>query len=32
MKSVKSHLKKAIGQLKMTYEEFSRVLCQVESC
>lgn len=32
VKSVKTHLKKTIGQVKFTYEEFATVLRQVEAC
>ena len=32
VKSAKFHLKRVIGQQKLTYEEFSTVLCQIESC
>lgn len=32
VKSVKTHLKKTIGEVKMTYEEFTTVLNQVEAC
>ena len=32
VKSAKTHLKRVVGQQKLTYEEFSTVLCQVESC
>ncbi|XP_030758530.1 uncharacterized protein LOC115884169 [Sitophilus oryzae] len=32
IKSVKSHLKRIIGEQSLTYEQFSTVLCQVEAC
>ena len=32
VKSVKSHLKKIIGEQKLTYEDMSTFLCQVEAC
>ncbi len=32
VKSAKYHLKRVIGAQKLDYEEFSTVLCQVESC
>ena len=32
MKSTKAHLKRLVGQQKLTYEELSTVLCRIESC
>ena len=32
VKSAKHNLKRIIGQQKLTFEEFTMVLCQVESC
>lgn len=32
VRSIKTHLKKTIGQVKLTYEEFSTVLRQIEAC
>ncbi|XP_045463807.1 uncharacterized protein LOC123673366 [Harmonia axyridis] len=32
VKSVKHHLYRVMGDSKLTYEEFSTVLCQIESC
>ena len=31
VKSVKTHLRKILGEVKMTYEEMSTVLCQIDS-
>ena len=31
VKSVKTHLRKILGEVKLTYEEMSTVLCQIES-
>lgn len=32
VKSIKHHLKRVIGDTKLTYEEMSTVLCQIEAC
>ena len=32
MKSTKSHLKKVIGDVSLTFEEFYTVLCKIEAC
>ena len=32
VKSTKAHLKRVVGQQKLTYEELSTVLCRIESC
>ena len=32
MKSAKLHLRRVIGQQVLGYEEFSALLCQIESC
>ncbi len=32
MKSMKYHLKQVVSQQKLTFEEFSTLLCQVEAC
>ena len=32
MKSVKSHLRKVLGEAQLTFEEYSTVLAQVEPC
>lgn len=32
VKSVKTHLKRVIGETLLTYEELSTLLCQIESC
>lgn len=32
VKSIKSHLKRVVGNISLTYEEFSTVLCQIEAC
>ena len=32
MKSMKSHLKRVVGSIKLTFEELTTVLAQVESC
>ena len=32
VKSMKTHLKRVVGETKLTFEEFSTVLCQVEAC
>lgn len=32
MKSTKHHLKRAIGDATLTYEEMSTLLCQIEAC
>lgn len=32
VKSVKHHLKRVIGESKLTYEEMSTLLCQIEAC
>ncbi|XP_029157307.1 uncharacterized protein LOC114929792 [Nylanderia fulva] len=32
VKSVKFHLKRIIGEFKLTYEKFNTLLCKVESC
>ena len=32
MKSVKYHLRRILGDVKMTYEEFSTLLAQIEAC
>ena len=32
MKSMKNHLRRVVGSLKLTFEEFTTVLTQVESC
>ena len=32
VKSVKRHLKRVIGETKLTYEEFSTILYQMEAC
>ena len=32
VKSTKTHLKRILGEAKLTFEEYSTVLCQVEAC
>ncbi len=32
IKSMKTHLRRILGEVKLTYEEFSTLLCQIESC
>lgn len=32
VKSIKHHLKRVIGDVKLTYEELATVLCQIEAC
>lgn len=32
VKSIKHHFKRVIGDVKLTYEEMSTVLCQIEAC
>ena len=32
VKSSKAHLKKVVGEQKLTYEELSTVLCRIENC
>ena len=32
VKSMKTHLKRIMGDVKLTYEEFSTILCQIEAC
>ena len=32
VKSVKYHLKRVVGETRLTFEEFSTLLCQVEAC
>lgn len=32
VKSIKHHLKRVVGDVKLTYEELATVLCQIEAC
>ena len=32
VKSMKTHLRKVVGETKLTFEELTTILCQVESC
>lgn len=32
VKSIKHHLKRVIGDVKLTYEEMTTILCQIEGC
>ena len=32
MKSMKAHLRRVTAQVKLTYEEFDTIVCQIEAC